>query len=72
MAGLRRRRRRRISRRREGAFVIAIITNPDSMLVNDETAKLLLAEYYTPMSNQGVSVEDAEALLAYLTAKDAE
>ncbi len=38
----------------------------------EESAKQLLAEYYTRMSNQGVSVEDAEALLAYLTAKDAE
>lgn len=61
-----------VTQRREGAFVIAMISNPDSMLVNDETAKQLLAEYYTPMSNQGLSVEEAEALLAYLTAKDAE
>jgi len=61
-----------VTQRRPDAFVIGMIVNPDSMLANNDDAKALLAEYYTPMTNQGVSVEDAEALLAFLKMKDAE
>jgi mono/diheme cytochrome c family protein len=55
-----------VTERRSDAFIIGMILNPDSMLANDETAKQLLAEYFTPMSNQGVTRDDARALLAYL------
>lgn len=61
-----------VTERRSDAFIIGMITNPDSMLANDETAKQLLAEYFTPMTNQGITREDAQALLAYLKSSDAE
>lgn len=60
-----------VTERRDDAFIIGMITNPDSMLVNNETAKKLLAEYFTPMANQGIGREDARALLAYFKRKDA-
>ena len=61
-----------VTQRRPDAFVIGMIVNPDSMLANNDDAKALLGEYYTPMTNQGVTVEDAEALLAFLKVKGAE
>jgi mono/diheme cytochrome c family protein len=61
-----------VTQRRTDAFIMGIIMNPDSMLANDADAKQLLAEYYTPMTNQGISAEDSEALLAFLKGKDAE
>jgi cytochrome c len=61
-----------VTERRSDAFIVGMILNPDSMLANDETAKQLLAEYFTPMSNQGVSHEEAEALLAYLKRSDSQ
>ena len=61
-----------VTQRRTDAFIIGMIMNPDSMLINDADAKQLLAEYYTPMTNQGISAEESQALLAYLKSKDAE
>lgn len=60
-----------VTERRSPRFIIAMIVNPDSMLANDETARQMLAEYFTPMTNQGVSREDARALLEYLRRYDA-
>lgn len=60
-----------VTQRRDDAFIIGMITNPDSMLVNNETAKQLLAEYFTPMANQGVTRDEARALLAYFKREDA-
>jgi cytochrome c551/c552 len=45
---------------------IAMILNPDSMLKNDERAKQLLKEYGTPMPNQRITFEEAEAILHYI------
>lgn len=61
-----------VTQRREDKWIIAMITKPDSMLANDATAKQLLGEYYTPMANQGVTEEDARALLSYLHSKDSQ
>ncbi len=47
-------------------WAIAMILNPDSMLKNDERAKQLLKEYGTPMTNQNVSLEEAQAILHYI------
>lgn len=60
-----------VTQRRDDAFIIGMITNPDSMLANNETAKKLLAEYFTPMANQGVSRDEALAFLAYFKREDA-
>ncbi len=61
-----------VTERRSRAFIVGMIVNPDSMLANDDTAKQLLAEYYTPMTNQGVTRADALALFEYLRHEDAE
>ena len=60
-----------VTQRRSPEFIVAMIVNPDSMLANDATAKQLLGEYYTPMSNQGVTRQDAEALLEFFKSNDA-
>ncbi len=60
-----------VTERRSAEFIVAMIVNPDSMLANDATAKELLGQYFTPMSNQGVTVEDARALLEFFRQKDA-
>lgn len=59
-----------VTERREFPYVIGMIVNPDSMLANDEQAKALLAEYLTPMANQGVSRQEARALFEYFRGKD--
>ncbi len=55
-----------ITNERSEEWLIAMITNPDSMLKNDPEAQKLLKEYGTPMPNQGVSVDEAKAIIAYL------
>ena len=61
-----------VTERRSRAFIVAMITNPDSMLANDADARQLLAEYYTPMANQNVTRDDALALFEYFRLKDSE
>lgn len=61
-----------VTERRTHEFILAMITNPDSMLASDETAKGMLGEYFTPMPNQGVSVMEAEAIYQYLRQQDEE
>jgi len=55
-----------VTERREKDWIIAMIARPDSMLRNDSTARALLAEYYTPMQDVGVTPGQAEALYHYL------
>jgi cytochrome c2 len=55
-----------VTERREFDWVMAMITQPDSMLQNDETAQELLREYMTPMVNMGVTQEEARAIYEYL------
>jgi cytochrome c2 len=61
-----------VTERRSAEFIVGMIVNPDSMLANNETAKQMLAEHFTPMANQGVTQEDAQALLAYFRSRDAQ
>lgn len=61
-----------VTERRSREFVVAMIVNPDSMLANDDDAKALLAEYFTPMPEQGVSNDEAVALFEYFRRHDAE
>lgn len=55
-----------VTERRSYDWTMAMITNPDSMLRRDSIAQALLEEYFTPMSNQGVTAEEARALWEYL------
>jgi len=55
-----------VTERRSFEWTYAMITNPDSMLANDKTARALLAEYYTPMTNQNVQRDEALALYEHI------
>ena len=55
-----------VTERREYGWMIAMMTNPDSMVKEDPVAKQLFAEYMTPMLNLGVTTGDARAIYEYL------
>jgi mono/diheme cytochrome c family protein len=55
-----------VTGRREFAWIVGMVTRPDSMLRDDDAAKALLAEYGTPMAPLGVTQAEAVALFEYL------
>lgn len=55
-----------VTERRTYTWGMSMIINPDSMLRTDSIARRLLSEYFTPMSNQGVTPEQARAIWEYL------
>lgn len=61
-----------VTERRSYEWTLAMITNPDSMLRTDSIARQLLSEYFTPMSDQGVTAEEARALWEYMRHEDEE
>lgn len=61
-----------VTEKRSYAWTMGMITSPDSMLRNDTIAKRLLGEYFTPMSDQGVTPEESRAVWEYLRAEDEE
>lgn len=59
-----------VTSRRDYPWFYHMVTNPDSMIRNDSIGKELLAEYLTPMANQGVSDDEARALFEYFRSVD--
>lgn len=59
-----------VTERRDYPWFYHMVTNPDSMIRNDSIGKALLAEYLTPMANQGVSDDEARALFEYFRRVD--
>lgn len=57
-----------VTERREFGWIYHQITNPDSMMRNDPTARQLVNEYMTPMPNLDVSPDQFRALYEYLRA----
>jgi cytochrome c len=55
-----------VTERQSYAWIVAMVTHPDSMLKVDPTARQLLMEYGTPMANLNVSADEARALYEYL------
>ena len=55
-----------VTQRRSLAYVMNMILNPEEMYMKHPEAKKLLAEYLTQMPNQGLSQEDARAVVEYL------
>ncbi|HWP39070.1 MAG TPA: cytochrome c [Gemmatimonadales bacterium] len=55
-----------VTERRQFGWIMAMVTNPDSMLKADPVARQLFAQYMTPMANMNVSREEALALYEYL------
>jgi mono/diheme cytochrome c family protein len=52
--------------RRTPAYVMNMILNPNGMVKEHPVAKKLLQEYLSPMPNQGLSKEEARAIVEYL------
>lgn len=55
-----------LAQRRTESWILAMIMNPDSMIRDDDTARDMLAEYFTPMPNQHLTEDDARALFEYM------
>lgn len=55
-----------ITEKRTPEWIMNMILNPDKMVVENEEAKKLLAEYLSPMANQSLKEEEARAILEYL------
>ncbi|MEN8143875.1 MAG: c-type cytochrome [Gemmatimonadota bacterium] len=59
-----------ITERRTFAWTYGMITNPDSMLAEDATAKELLGQYFTPMANQDIKDNEFRMLYEYMRSLD--
>lgn len=61
-----------VTERRAPEWVMNMMLNPEVMIQEDETAYALFAEFLTPMANQGLTEEQARAILEYFRSVDAE
>jgi mono/diheme cytochrome c family protein len=59
-----------ITERRSPEWIMNMIINPEEMTKKDPTAKKLLAEHLTQMTNQNVTEPDARAMLEYFRQLD--
>ncbi|WP_299990393.1 cytochrome c [uncultured Pontibacter sp.] len=59
-----------VTERRKPEWVMNMIINPEEMTKKDPTAKKLLAEHLTQMTNQNINETDARALLEFLRQND--
>ncbi|MBA9075679.1 c-type cytochrome [Rufibacter quisquiliarum] len=59
-----------VTDRRKPEWVMNMIINPEEMTKKDATAKKLLAEHLTQMTNQNVNEQDARAILEFLRQND--
>jgi mono/diheme cytochrome c family protein len=55
-----------VTQRRSLAYVMNMILNPEGMYTRHPEAKKLLGEYLTQMPNQGLSQEEARAVVEHL------
>lgn len=61
-----------VTNRRDPAWIMNMITNVEVMLAEDPEAQKLLEECLTRMPNQGVSTDDARAILEFMRKNDVE
>jgi cytochrome c len=61
-----------VTTRRAPEWIMNMILVPDKMIQEDDTAYNLFAEYMTQMANQGMTEEQARAILEYFRTVDAE
>ncbi len=61
-----------VTQRRQPEWILNMILNPDVMIVQDPTAKGLLATFLTPMANQHLTRAEAECVLVYFREHDKE
>lgn len=52
--------------RRSWGWYVAMVSNPDSMVRNDETARSLFAEHMTPMPNQNLTDGEIRSIWEFL------
>ena len=55
-----------VAMQRTEQWMEAQILHPDKMTVQDPTAKALLAQYKTQMTNQGLTSDQAKAVIEYI------
>ncbi|QHL86357.1 c-type cytochrome [Nibribacter ruber] len=59
-----------VTERRKPEWIMNMIINPQEMTQKDPTAKKLLSEHLTQMTNQNINEADARALLEFLRKND--
>lgn len=59
-----------VTERRKSEWIMNMVINPEEMTKKDPTAKKLLAEHLTQMTNQDISEKDARAILEFLRQND--
>lgn len=60
-----------VTEKRSPEWIMNMILNPEEMVLKNETAKQLLAEYLAPMANQNLTEKEARLILEYLRTKKA-
>ena len=58
-----------VTERRTPEWIMNMILNPEIMVEKNAEAKKLLAEYLSPMANQGLTEAEARAILEYFRTK---
>jgi mono/diheme cytochrome c family protein len=61
-----------VTQRRSIAYVMNMMLNPEEMYTRHPEAKKLLGEYLTQMPNQGLTQEDARAVVEHLREEGSE
>ena len=59
-----------VTKIRTPEWILNMILNPDGMIQDDPVAKALREEFSTPMTNQGLTRDEAESVLMYLRQVD--
>lgn len=59
-----------VTENRKPEWIMNMIINPEEMTKKDPTAKKLLAEHLTQMTNQNINEADARAILEFLREND--
>ncbi|MBX0332293.1 cytochrome c [Pontibacter sp. HSC-14F20] len=59
-----------VTEKRKPEWIMNMVINPEEMTKKDPTAKKLLAEHLTQMTNQNINEADARALLEFLRQND--
>lgn len=59
-----------VTEKRKPEWIMNMVINPEEMTKKDPTAKKLLAEHLTQMTNQNINESDARALLEFMRLND--
>jgi mono/diheme cytochrome c family protein len=59
-----------VTEKRKPEWIMNMVINPEEMTKKDPTAKKLLAEHLTQMTNQNINEQDARAILEFLRLND--